>query len=153
MKIWVYFVFENISFLVYYKLKIYLISLPVCFHFKKGFWSTEINFIFIIIFAVWMVVSRPTIRLLQSTQGQTCNEYHYYFTLVGLCSKLLMRLSYYIFLELGNCFCLACESNSGPSNRESSTLPLDQSANSIMEYILLLLWIFVTSSFYKSTKY
>ena len=49
----------------------------------------------------------------------------------SLCSELFMSLSYYIHLGHGQSFCPTWESNSGPSDRESSYLPLDQSANSL----------------------
>ena len=47
---------------------------------------------------VWMLVSRPSIRLLQPIQGQTCHGCINYDKVVGLCSELLIRLSYYIHL-------------------------------------------------------
>ena len=44
-----------------------------------------------------------------------------------LCSELLMRLSYYIHLEDSDSFFrLTGELNPGPSERLSSTLPIDQ---------------------------
>ena len=51
-------------------------------------------------FIFWMLVSRPTIRLLQSIQGQTCHE-GINHDIVGLCFEVLMRLSYYIHLGFG----------------------------------------------------
>ena len=72
----------------------------------------------------FQLVSLPTIRLSQYIQGQTC---HGCIVIVGLCSMLLMRLCYYIYLGFGKQNRLTWESNMGTSDEESS---LDQSANS-----------------------
>ena len=64
-----------------------------------------------------MLVLRPTIRLLPSIQGQT---YHgcvkHDILVVGLWSKLLVRLLYYIHLGFGKTLSSHGESNQGSSD-------------------------------------
>ena len=48
---------------------------------------------------------------------------------VGLCSKIFMRLFYYIHLGFGKSMRLTLGSNRGPSDYEPSSLPLDQKVN------------------------
>ena len=49
---------------------------------------------------------------------------------VGLCSELLMRLSFYIIYDMVKSFPLTWGSNRGPSDCAPSIIPLYQSANS-----------------------
>ena len=60
---------------------------------------------------------------LQSFQGLTFHGCDFHYIVVGLCSKLLMSLFYYIHLGIGKSFCLTWASNPGPSERKSSTQP------------------------------
>ena len=71
---------------------------------------------------------------LQSIQSrQTCHtRWINHDIVIDLCFELLMRLSIYIFLGFGKIKQLTWESNLGPSDRELSTLPLDQSANVVL---------------------
>ena len=68
--------------------------------------------------------------VLQSIQGQTCHGCINHDMPVGLCSELLMRLSYHIHQAFGKKkIRLTWKSNPSPFDRGSSTLPLDQSGN------------------------
>ena len=51
-----------------------------------------------------MLVSCPTIRFLQPIQRQTFHGCINHDLIVGLCSELLMSLSYYIHLGFGKTF-------------------------------------------------
>ena len=58
-----------------------------------------------------------------------------------LCYELFMRLSYYVHLRYGKMLTFTWGSNSGPSNFETSTLPLDQSAYTVWFDLYILLYI------------
>ena len=77
-------------------------------------------------------------QTLQSIQGQACLRCINHDKVVGLCSEVLMRLSYFIHIGFDKSFRLTWESNPGPSNRGSSTLPLDQNPNYVSLLILRL---------------
>ena len=73
-------------------------------------------------------------HILQSIQGQTYYGCMNHDNVVGLCSEVLMRLSNFTHLGFGKVFWLIWDSNPGPSSRESSTLPFDQSVKSINKW-------------------
>ena len=64
---------------------------------------------------------------------------------VGLCSDLLIRSSYYIHLRYVKSFCLTQGSNRGPSDCEPFTLPLDQSTSSLKTLLLELSQVLLLS--------
>ena len=93
-----------------------------------------VNFFIVDIFLVSTIsnciVLGPTIRLQQSTQGQTCHKCKIHDIVAGLCSELILKLIYNVHLVFGKNLSTRREPNQGLSACELSTLYLDQSAKS-----------------------
>ena len=86
---------------------------------------------------------RPS-DFMQSIQDQTCHRCINHDILVSLCSKMLMKLSYFIHLGFGESFCLLWESNLGLlSDCVSLTLPLYQSTNSFIFLVIIIIILVV----------